>query len=33
VSEVVARLEPIGIRAALTGPWAPYRFVSDDGDD
>jgi hypothetical protein len=25
-------LDAIGIRAQLTGPWAPYRFVREDGD-
>ena len=28
----IARLEGLGITAALTGPWAPYRFTErDDG--
>ena len=32
VSERTAQLEGIGIHARLTGPWAPYRFVSETAD-
>ena len=30
VAEQASELDAIGIRAQLTGPWAPYRFVSED---
>jgi hypothetical protein len=28
-AEEAARLEPLGIAATLSGPWAPYRFLGD----
>lgn len=31
VAAARARLEPLGLTLALTGPWAPYRFMHDDG--
>jgi hypothetical protein len=33
VAESSETLEPRGVRATLTGPWAPYRFVAEDTHD
>lgn len=31
-SEIAGRLEPLGIDLSFTGPWAPYRFLSEEDD-